>query len=180
MKIIEKINNLPITKEQFIEGTLKFINSYKRLPYLQEDDVEVEIENKDGELEFRPFRAGKYVKEFYDNQDNMSEELFKENIITYKLIGEILGITETVVKNAITKETTVPEPRVRRLIHIFFNRDYYTELGIYAKRCEDCEECSCKHEYFVSVISCPRYKKKTEKKPKVKIKKETKVKAKKN
>ena len=143
---------------------------------MSEDDIEVGFENDDKELEFRPFRASRYIMAFYKNQDKMSEELLKENIITYKMIGEILNMTETVVENTVTKETVNPEKRNRRLIHMFFNHDYYTELGKYADRCMDCEGCKCKHEYWVSVISCPSYKKKTEKK--AKVKKETKAKKK--
>lgn len=170
MKIISKDNNLPITKEQFIEGTLKFINIYKRLPFLSEDEIEVELENKDGEIEIRPFRANRYITEYFKNQDKMSEYLLKENIITYKSIGEVLNITPTIVENTITKKTANPEKRNRRLIHLYFNKDYYTELGMYADKCMDCKGCKCKQEYWVDLISCPKYKKKTERKTKVKAK----------
>lgn len=153
-------SDLLITKEQFNEAIIKFIHRYERLPYQPEDDIEVEIKNDEDELELKNYRANKYVKEFYKTQDKMSEELLNNNIITYKMISDITKISETVLKNAIEKTTKNPDLETRKAVHVFFNNDYYKELGIYAKKCEDCQGCKCKYDYFVSVVYCPKFKKK--------------------
>lgn len=123
---------------------------------MDEDDIEVEIKNKKGEVELRPYRANKYIKEYFTNEDNLVEYLFDKKIITYKIISEILKLTETVVKNAIEKETKNPQTDVRKKIHLFFNKDYYEELGKYAKLCSKCTK-KCKQVYYVPV-ECKKYK----------------------
>ena len=157
---MSEVSNLPITKGQFNEAVVKFIYKYERLPYQPEDDIEVEVKNDEDEIEIKTYRANRYIKEYYKTQAKMSEELLKKNIVTYKMISEITGLTETVLKNAITKETKNPELSTRRAIHIFFNKDYYSELGKLAKKCESCKGCKCEYEYWTSVVYCPNYKKK--------------------
>lgn len=156
-------NNLPITKEQFDKAVINFVYTYERLPYQPEDEVEVELKNDNGELETRLYRASRYVTSYYEDQDNMSKEILENNVITYKMISDITGITEAVLKNAINKETKNPEKATRRAIEMFFNKDFYEELGKYATKCEGCKKCKgCKSKYFywISVIHCPMYKKK--------------------
>lgn len=152
------IDNLPITKQQFLDGTLKFIQSYKRLPFMDEDDIEAETIGKDGKKELRPYRASRYIKEYYDTQDKLTESLLDNKLITYKSIADILGLTEVVTRNATTKETKNPQPNVRRQLHIFFNKDLYKELGEYANLCSGCTK-RCKQHYFVEV-KCKNYKEK--------------------
>ena len=138
-----------------------FINEFKRLPFLPEDDIKVPIKNDNGEIELRPYRSNRYVSEYYGSQDKMIEELFDKGIISYKLIADILGLTETLVRNAITKETKKPQTEVRHGLHIFFNKDLYEkELGKYNDRCA--ESCSrrCKQYYFSDTTLCSRYKRK--------------------
>ena len=131
---------------------------------MKEDDVEVEIKNEDGEIEIRPYRANKYIEKYFESQENMSKELFDKNIITYKLIADTIGLTETVVKNIITKGTKNPEIHNRRMIHIFFNKDFYEkELGKYNDRCMDCKK-KCKMDYYATIVVCPNYKEKKKKK----------------
>ena len=158
-------NNLPITKEQFINSIIPFINTYKRLPLLPEDNVEIEID-VDGEIEIRPYRAGRYIKEFFLTQDKMTKELFEQGIITYKLIGEVSGLTETVVKNIVEQSTKTPDTHARKMVHIFLNVDYYEKaLGKYSERCKDCSK-QCKQFYWVEMIGCAKYKAKASKKNK--------------
>ena len=151
-------DNLPITKQQFDDNIINFINIYKRLPYLSEDDIGVEFINDKKEKELRPYRASRYIKEFYGSQDKMSKELLKNKVITYKSIADVLGLTETLVANAITGETANPQKEVRRGIDLFFNKDYYEKLGKYATRCGSCTSRSCKQFYWVEVTSCKNYK----------------------
>lgn len=93
----------------------------------------------------------------------MTKELFDKNIITYKLIADITGLTETVVKNIITKETKNPDIEARRMIHIFFNKDFYEkELGKYNDRCIGCKK-KCKIDYYAAIVVCPNYKEKKKK-----------------
>ena len=160
MIIISINKDLPITKKQFEKSIPAFIDKYYRLPYLKEDDVEIEIKNDDGEIELRPYVAKRYVSEFYDDQDKMTKELFDKNIITYKMIADILDLTETLVENITEKKTKNPEIGVRRKLHIFFNDDFYEkELGKYNDRCMGCKK-KCKQHYYATIIECPNYKKK--------------------
>ena len=157
-------NQLPITKEQFNDSTLNFIKRYQRLPYQPEDEVEVLTTNEENEEEIKVYRANRYIKEYYKTQIKMSQELLKNNIVTYKMISELTGISETILKNAINKENKTIDVSVRKAIDIFFNHDYYKELGEYSKKCEECQGCKCMKPYFMSVIYCPDFKKKTKKK----------------
>ena len=150
-------DNLPITKEQFDDSIIPFVNKYKRLPYLSEDDIDVEVEI-DGEIEIKPYRASRYVNAFYGNQDKMTKHLTDNKTITYKMVADITGHSETVITNAITKSTKSPDVRVRRAIDVFFNKDNYEkELGKYASRCVDCTSRACKQFYWVDV-RCPNFK----------------------
>lgn len=150
--------SLPITKEQFLDGVLKFINTYGRLPYIEEDDIEVSIVVKNGKKELRPYRASRYIKEYYNTQDKLTESLLDNKLITYKSIANTLGLTEVVTRNAITKQTKNPQAEVRRQLHMFFNKDLYKELGEYANLCSRCNK-RCKQHYFVDV-KCKNYKEK--------------------
>jgi len=125
---------------------------------MDEDDVNVEIINGNGDKELRPYKANKYIKEYYKTQEKFIDEMFSNKIITYKSIGEILKLTETVTRNAITKSVKDLDVRIRRSIHIFFNKDYYPELGLYNNRCIDCTN-KCKQNYWVNVVACNKYKK---------------------
>lgn len=158
------IISLPITKEQF-EGSLPdFINTYKRLPYIHDDDVSVEIKNDKGELELRPYRANRYIREYYGGQDKMTEELLEREIITYKSIADTLNLTETLVRNAIEKSTQNPQLHVRRGLDIYFNRDLYKkELGDYNDRCQNSCSRRCKQFYYMDTGACSRYKQKSSK-----------------
>ena len=106
---MSEVNNLPITKGQFDEAVVRFIYKYERLPHQPEDDIGVEVKNDEDEIEVKTYRANRYIKEYYKTQAKMSEELLKKNIVTYKMISDITGVTETILKNAITKETKNPE-----------------------------------------------------------------------
>ena len=146
-----------INKDELIKGSLDFINKYKRLPLYKEDDIEVEKLNDNNEIELRSYRALKYINEYFKNQDKFADYLLKEKIITYKSIANIIGYSETITTNAITKTTKNPDVGVRRAIDIFFNKDYYEkELGLYASLCEKCTK-RCKQHYFVEV-ECKKYK----------------------
>lgn len=149
-------DNLPIAKEQFLNSIPNFIAKHKRLPYLQEDDVLVEAKNDYGEIEARPYRASRYISAFYGSQDKMTEALFNKEILTYELIAATLGLTETLVCNAIEKETKNPQLEVRRGLHIFFNKDFYEDnLDKHHSTCENCKN-TCKQEYWVG-LSCRKF-----------------------
>lgn len=119
------------------------------------------MKNDDGETEFRPYRSSRYIREYYGSQDEMVDELLNKGIISYKSIADTLGLTETLVRNAMTKETKNPQIEVRRRLHIYLNNDLYEkELGKYSQRCT--ESCSrrCKQYYFSDTTLCSRYKRK--------------------
>ena len=162
--IISVNKDLPITKKQFEKSIPDFIKKYNRLPFLKEDDVEINMKNDKGKMELKPYRANRYIEEFYGNQDKMTKELFDKNIITYKLIADITELTETIVKNIITKETKNPDIQARHKIDMFFNNDFYEkELGKYNDRCMDCKK-KCKQHYYSTIVVCPNYKEKKKKK----------------
>lgn len=133
---------------------------------MDEDDVEVECEDNNGGLIYRPYRANRYIQEYFSNQDKLTEFLFDKNVISYKLIADTLNLTETVTRNAITKRTVSPKLEVRRLIHMFFNKDYYEELGKFATLCAKCARRKCKQNYDAQV-ECKNYMTKKQKELKI-------------
>ncbi len=148
--------NLPITKQQFLDSIVPFIKVYRRLPYIDEDDILVPIEDKDGSIVSSPYRAKRYIEAYFDGQDNLTEYLFEKCIITYDSIANIIGSTKTVVENAITTSTKNPDVEVRRDIHVFFNKDFYEgKLDSYNAKCMDCKR-KCKQGYWVG-LSCNKY-----------------------
>ena len=149
-----------INKDELIKGSLDFINKYKRLPLYKEDDIVVERLNDENEIELRSYRALKYVNEHFKNQSKFAEYLLKEKIITYKSIADIIGYSETITTNAITKSTKNVDVGVRRQLELFFNKDYYEkELGKYSNKCAGCKK-QCKQFYWVDVARCKEYSKK--------------------
>lgn len=149
-----------INQEELIKGTLKFVKQYKRLPYYIDDDVEVEKLNDEGKLEFRPYRALKYIKEFFANQDKFTKYLLDNKIITYETISEIIKIDRSRLEKLLSGDVKAPEAGERRQIELFFNKDHFPELGKYNKVCEGCTKIQCKQFYWVNLISCDKYSKK--------------------
>lgn len=148
-----------INKNELIDGTLKFISQYQRLPYLSEDDIAVDKPNDKGAMELKPYRAVKYVKEYFDNQDKYSEYLIENKLLTYDKIAEIIDIDKNRLKKLINKEVDKIDNNERRRIELFFNKDYYPELGKYNSVCEGCSKRGCKQVYWVMMIGCNKYKK---------------------
>lgn len=123
--------------------------------------MEIKIRNDDGEIEIKPYRANKYIKAYYGSQDDMTKELFKRGKISYETIADILNLTPTLVKNAITLKTENPQVEVRRKLHIFFNKDLYEkELGKFDNRCRNSCSRRCKQYYFADTSLCSKYKQK--------------------
>jgi len=153
------ILSLPITKKQFNNSIVPFILVYKRLPFNSEDDIAVEIKNDDGELEVRPYRAGRYINSFYKSADNMITELFAKKIITYELVGEITGIEIKVLKDIISGKLKKTDNITRIFVENFFDKDYFDKDDKYAVKCMGCKN-KCKQKYNVTVTSCKKYKSK--------------------
>lgn len=148
-----------ITKKQFNNSVINFINRYRRLPFLLGDEVEFNI-NKDDEEKKITYRASTYIEKFYGTRENMSEELLSDRVITHKLIADTLGVSTAVIRNAISKDTANPRNEVRRGLDIFFGKDLYEkELGSYNKKCTECTK-RCKQHYWVEVVHCSMYDKK--------------------
>jgi len=123
------------------------------------DDVEIEVENDDGEMELKPYRANRYINEFYGGQDNCTEELFKKGLVAYQQIADLYDYTETLIKNAYEGATQNPQIGVRRALHVFFNKDLYEDrLDKYHSLCMGCKK-RCKQAYWVG-LTCSRYNKK--------------------
>lgn len=141
-----------MTVEKFNKSIIDFISIYERLPFIDEDEIYIKVTNNDI-VEERPFKAGKYIKEYYKTKDRLVEYLFDNNLVTYKMIAEIYETTPTIIRNAITKKTAKPDIKVRRSIEMFFNKDYYKELGEYTDRCTKCKR-KCKQFYWTRIFSC--------------------------
>lgn len=152
-----------INQKELIDGTLEFIKRYKRLPFLSEDNIEIEKENDDGEMELKPYRAVKYVKERFVNQDKYSEYLIENRLLTYDKIAVVINIDENRLKKLINKDMDSPDSGERRTLELFFNKDYYPELGKYNNVCESCTKRECKQAYWVQIINCPKHNKKKKK-----------------
>lgn len=159
MRIISEINNLPITKQQFVDGTINFIHAYKRLPYLPEDDVNVNVINNEGEVDVKIYRAGKYVKGYYKTQDKMTTELISSGELTYKEISKIIGIDVKLLESVINGELKEIDNVNRICIENFFNKDYFPKQSKFAETCKDCKN-SCKQKYNVAVMQCKKKEKK--------------------
>ena len=152
-----------INQDQLIKGILEFINMHKRLPYIAEDDIDVPITNDEGELELRPYRALKYVKEIFANQEKCTQYLLDNKLITYEMISEIIKIDRDRLENLLSKKISEPEIKERRQIEVFFNRDYFEELGKWNDMCTKCSK-KCQQFYWVNLISCNKFKEKKSKK----------------
>lgn len=154
-----------INQEELIQGTLKFLNSYKRLPCLKEDDIEIEKLNDEGETEMRSYRSLKYIKEYFGNHEKYTEYLLENKILTYEKIAECVNIPVRRLKELLKGDIGNIEVSERHVLDIFFNYDLYSHLGMMCKYCSDCtKRRSCGQDYWVRIIHCPRYNKRKEKK----------------
>lgn len=158
--ISNKTIELPISKEQYLESIPRFINQYGRLPLMQEDDIEVEIDE-----EIKVYRSLRYVREYFGNNSNFIEELFELGLLSFKIISDKINISITKVENLLKGENKEIDKHDRRMLHIFFNEDIYCpKKGKYKKT-----KCSNENKlggqpYWVDVISVGKGKKKTKKK----------------
>lgn len=149
---------MPISKEEFEGSIAGFVESYKRLPFLNEDDIIVKKKNKSGEYEELTYRASRYITAYYETRDNFVNTLVDNDIVTFKVIAKATGLTEAVVKNTITMSTKSPTLEARRAMDIFFDKDKYEHLGKHATLCGGCSR-RCKQAYFVEV-KCSKFKEK--------------------
>ena len=149
-----------VNQEELIKGTLQFIDAYNRLPFFKEDDIEVEKLNDDGQKEFRPYRALKYIKEIFDSESNYTRYLFDNKILTFENIAQHLQIKPDRVEELLSEDAKKVTTDERRSIHVFFGVDYYYKLGEFSKKCNDCSlKKECGQYYWVTVIQCEKYKK---------------------
>jgi len=162
---------LPITKKQFNGATIDFINYYHRFPFLQGDDVTVNILNEETkELEPKPFRVSRYVKEYHKNEEHMIGE-FVGKLISYETISKIIGLKADVIEGVLSGEIKDIDNVDRICIENFFNKDYVaTKDNLYNVICQGCKK-TCKQKYNVGLIQCNIYEGKV-----VKEKKATKTK----
>ena len=151
-----------INQNELIKGTLNFVKQYKRLPYYIDDDIEVEKLNEtNNEYELKPFRATKYIKEFYGTHDKFIDYILTESIITYEEISEYTNVEIKRIKELLTGKVDKVGVRERRAIHNFFGKNYYKHLGVVCDYCKDCtNNKKCGQDYWVTVVICPKYKQK--------------------
>ena len=142
-----------ITKKQLITGTLNFISIYKRLPYYPDDDIEVKKKDKNNKLTLNPFRTNKFIKKYFGTQNKYTKYLLDNEIITYDTISKITKIRKNRLKRLLRKSIKKPTTNERRQIEIFFNKDYFPELGEYNSKCSKCNK-KCKQHYWTDVVFC--------------------------
>lgn len=150
--------SLPITKKQFDDSVIKFIHRYNRLPFLHGDSVEIEMKDDSGDMVTKPYRANKYMIEYYKDQENMTKELIDNKILPHKLISDIVRVDENKIKKILKREIDRIDLSARRRIEIFFNKDYFPKMGLYSAKCVSCKKKKCKQPYFLEVIACKNYK----------------------
>lgn len=164
------ITGLVIDKDDFVKASLDFLGHYGRLPYMKEDEVlltiEEEVINGEGLKETREldryYTSLKYVKGHFGSPEEMTQYLLDEDKLTFARIAELITIPEKRVKELYSGDATKVETHERRMIELFFNDDLYADLGHgLSKHCSDCTKSKqCGQPYWVSVISCPKFKKK--------------------
>lgn len=150
-----------INQDELIKGTLQFISAYKRLPYMSEDDIEVEKENDEGETEIKPYRSLKYINEYFGNHEKYSRHLLENNILAHDTISKHIDIPVNRLKELLKGDVEKVEIHERRMVDMFFNNDIYSHLGLMCNYCIDCtKKKSCSQNYWVQVINCPKHNKK--------------------
>ena len=131
------------------------------MPYISDDDILVSIKNEDGKMEDLPYRANKYIKRYFKNQDNLTNYLFDKCILTYELISKITGIEASRLKSLMRGRLKKVDADERRQLEIFFNKDYYKKLGKLNSKCCSCKkQKKCGQHYWVNVVCCPNFAKK--------------------
>jgi len=135
-------------KEQFIKSSLEFMEEYKRLPMLKEDDVRLK---QDGDEPDRVLRAHTRITDFFGSEDKFIEYLLENKHLTYKTIAEYTGFSETVVSNIINKTVQTPDVKARRAVEVFLGKDLLADsLSPYHSKCDGCKK-KCKQWYFVDL-----------------------------
>ena len=135
-------------KKQFIESSLDFIKEYKRLPMLREDDVTLK---QAGDEPDRVLRAHPRIIEFFGTHDKFIEFLIDKQHITYAMVAEYTGFSETVISNIMNKAVQEPDVKARRAVEVFFGKDFLADsLSPYHNKCEGCKK-KCKQWYFVDL-----------------------------
>lgn len=154
---------LPITKEQFVQSIPSYIENNHRLPYLEGDTIDVEVENDKGDLVNKNYVASRYIEEYFDTHEKLTDYLYANDLLDSKTVGEHTGLNSNRVDDLINGDAKRVDIGERHAIHIFFNKDFYEDLGKYNQKV--CNECrtrnTCGQPYWVSVISCPKFKQST-------------------
>ena len=148
-----------INKDELIKGTLRFIEKYERLPFINGDDIEVEKLNDKNEIELRPYRGKKYVDELFGGQDKFTKYLLDNNILTLEIVSQYTKVKPNRIAELLTKKAKNVDVSERRAIDLFFNKDYYEKLGKYNGVNDICRK-ECQFPYWVKVDHCGKHSKK--------------------
>ena len=152
-----------INKDELIKGTLRFIEKYERLPFINGDDIVVEKINDDGEIDLKPFRAKKYIDELFKGQDKFVKHLLDNNVLTFEVISKYTKVKPDRIQELVSGKAKDVEVRERRAIDVFFNKDYYEKLGKFNGVNDTCKK-QCQFPYWVKVDYCGKHSKKEKKK----------------
>lgn len=110
-------------------------------------------------MEARAFRANRYIKEYFVDQDKMTKELISSRELTYLEVSEVIGIDAQLLEDTIEGKLKEIDNVNRICIENFFNKDYFPKQDKYADECKSCK-CGCKQKYNVVVVQCKNKKKK--------------------
>lgn len=160
------------SKAIILKKVKDFVWLYGRLPYQKEDSLVFEDKNSDGEVVERPLRALPQLKSIYGDivdeklLHNLLSDLMKKDYVNFETIAILSNIDKSInMELLMSGERKSIEPRLRRKIHNFLGYDLYKKQGECAIVCEGCtkkgKKCGMTQEYWVEVIKCPQFKKKS-------------------
>lgn len=149
-----------MSKNELVEETLNFIKKYNRLPFIEEDVFEIEyLDNKEN-TKIKTLKIDSNIKKHFETNEEYVDYLFKKRKLTHKLISKHTKLSTTRVKNLLNKKNKNVTINDRRKIHMFFNKDYYSEMDKYSKKCMYCKyNKKCGQNYWADVWSCKKYEK---------------------
>lgn len=154
-----KISELVISKKDVVGAIPHFVEGFRRLPYMREDNIMVEVEQDNGEITRQPYSALKYIEAYFETAENFTGFLLTEEVLSLKSMGEIMGIDPSRLDRLLKNRLKNITKRERRKLELFFNDDIYKNEGSeYAQLCSTCKyKNKCGQPYWVGSVSCTKY-----------------------
>lgn len=146
-----------MNKKELIKETLNFIKKYDKLPFMEEDEFEIEYLDNE-EIKTKILKAESNIKKHFETNNEYVDYLFEKRKLTYKLISKHTKLSATRVKNLLDNKIKNVTINDRRKLHIFFNKDYFPKMNKYSDMCIDCKNNKkCGQNYWADVWFCKKY-----------------------